>query len=302
MPQPKFSGVIVPLITPFKEDFSIDLDGIRWLTNFLVKKGVNGIFPYSTTGEFVHLKIEEGVKITEIVLQECKGKTKVIPGISANTTLDCIEIGKKMEDLGADGVIATPPFFFKLKKKNLYKHFSMIASKISISLIVYNIPDLTGNLIPIELYSKLAEEYSNIAGAKVTYDSASYLRDLILELKAIRKDFAILTGLDDMLLATLLLGGDGGIMACANFAPQLHIGLYNAFHEKNYEKAFEFNKKIAKLVQIYKYASSFPSAIKAALKLLGTPIKNIVRPPLSPEPPEIEAKIRAILHELGMIK
>ncbi|MHA1617624.1 MAG: dihydrodipicolinate synthase family protein [Candidatus Njordarchaeales archaeon] len=296
-----FHGVIVPMITPFKKDYSIDFEALKWLTEFLMRKGVHGLFPYSTTGEFVHLKPGEGIKIVETVLEEAKNSVKIIPGISSNTTLECIELGKKMEDLGVDGVIATPPFFFKLKTKHLIEHFSGIASRLSLPIIVYNIPSLTGNPIPVEVYEKLAKEHSNIAGAKITYDSVSYLRNLIIALKEVRKDFSILTGLDDMFLYTLLIGGDGGIMACANFAPQIHVELYNAYRNGEYEKAIGLSRKLAKLARIYDYASSFPSAIKTAFKILGTPVKPVVRPPLTPEPSEVEEKIRMILTELGLV-
>ncbi len=296
-----FKGVIVPMITPFNEDYSVDFDALAWLTEFLVKNGVNGLFPYSTTGEFVHLRAEEGLKIVEHVLDHVSGGIKVIPGISANTTLDCVDLGRRMEDLGVDGVIATPPFFFKLNERQLFEHFSLMAQKLSLPIIVYNIPSLTGNNIPVPIYEKLAKEYSNIAGAKVTYDSASYLHDLIMTLKQTRKDFSILTGLDNMFLYTLIMGGDGGIMACANFAPQIHVELYNRFQKGNYEKAFELHRKLSKLVKIYSVASSFPSAIKTVYKILGYPIKPISRPPITSEPPDVESKIKRILVEIDLL-
>jgi len=296
-----FKGVIVPMITPFKHDFSIDFEGLRWLTTFLVKNGVHGLFPYSTTGEFVHLKPDEGIKIVETVMDAANGKVKIIPGISSNSTLECIELGKKMEDLGVDGVITTPPFFFKLNDKQMFEHFSLIAQKLSIPIIVYNIPSLTGNPIPVKTYEKLAKEYDSIAGAKVTYDSATYLHDLILTMKTIRKDFSVLTGLDNMFLYTLIMGGDGGIMACANFAPQIHVELYESFNKGDYGKAFQLHKKLAKLVKVYSYASSFPSAIKTVHKIIGSPIKPVSRPPITTEPLEVEDNIRSLLKELELI-
>lgn len=296
-----FKGVIVPLITPFNEDYSIDFVGLEWLVKFLVEKGVDGIFPYSTTGEFVHLKYDEGIRIVERIMEIIDRKVKIIPGISANSTLNCIDLGKVMEDLGVDGVIATPPFFFKLNEDQLFEHFSSIAKKIDLPIIVYNIPSLTGNFISIKLYRRLAEEYSNIAGAKITYDSVSYMRDLIFELKATRKDFSILTGLDDLLLNTLILGGDGGIMACANFAPEIHITLYRSFIRGEYDVALEMHKKLSQLVRIYNVASSFPTAIKTALKIMNTQVKPYVRPPLKMERKEVEEKIREVLLKAGII-
>ena len=301
MPEPIFKGVIVPLITPFNEDYSIDFNGLNWIVNYVIERGVNGIFPYSTTGEFVHLKPREGIEIVKHVLENAHGAVKIIPGISANTTIESIELGKEMEDLGVDGVITTPPFFFKLKEKHLEYHFSTIARKVDLPIIIYNIPSLTGNPIPVHIYAKLAKEFSNIVGAKVTYDSVAYIKNLILELKSIRPDFSILTGLDDHFLNTLILGGDGGIMACANFAPEIHVNLFKAFKEGNYEKAFEYHRKLSQLVRIYEYASSFPSAIKTVLRLMNAPIKDVVRPPLLKEPEEVIKKIEEILKIVGVI-
>ncbi len=291
-----FSGVIVPMITPFEEDLSLDLDAARWLARWLADSQVSGIFPYSTTGEFVHLKEEEGLRLVEAVLDEVGGRVKVIPGISSNDTERAIELGRKMKDLGVDGVIATPPFFFKLKEDHLYLHFSRIAERVDLPLIVYNIPSLTGNMVPVNVYRRLVSEHSGVVGAKVTYDSVAYMRNLILEVKSIRKDFSVLTGLDDHLLNVLAMGGDGGIMACANFAPEIHVGIYRAFMEGDLERAVELHRRLMKVVRVYDVASSFPTAIKTALSLMGTPIKPYVRPPLIEEPEEVVESIRRILH------
>jgi len=301
MPQPKFYGVISPFITPFKKDLSLDLDAARWLAEYQYKNGVHGIFPNSTTGEFVHLKPEESIKLTEVVIDTVGNKVKIIPGISGNCTEHCIELGKKFEDLGVDGIIVTPPFFFKIGTERLRIHFSMIAEKLDLSIIVYNIPSLTGINIPIDLYTELAEEYSNIAGAKVTYDSLSYMRKLIKSIKSIRKDFAILTGVDEYLLPVLMMGGDGGIMALANVAPQIHRAVYDAWIQGNISKAYEEYKKLLKLVEIYDVTTSFPTAVKTALKVLGTPVEEYVRPPLTPESPDVEQRIYEILKEIGLI-
>lgn len=298
MPGPRFYGVITPFITPFKEDLSMDVDAAKWLARYQAEHGVHGIFPNSTTGEFVHLKKEESIEITKAVLEEVGGRVWVIPGISTNCTEHSIELGRIFKDLGVDGVIVTPPFFFKVGRERLKLHFSRIAEKIDLPIIVYNIPATTGINIPVDLYVELAKEYNNIAGAKVTYDSLAYFRKLISSVKSVRKDFAVLTGIDDFLLPVLMMGGDGGIMALANVAPQIHRAIYDAWTENNLAKAYEEYKKLLKLVRIYDIATSFPTSVKTSLKVLGAPIKPYVRPPLTPEPPENEEKIKKILEEL----
>lgn len=295
-----FKGVIVPLITPFKEDYTIDYSALKWLVQYLVSREVNGLFPVSTTGEFIHLSFEEKIAITKTVVEEVSGKVKIIPGASENTTLMVLKLAKEYADLGVDGVVVTPPYYFKYDFNGLWRHYSVIAEKTDLPILMYNIPSLTGNNIPIELVIKLAREYPNIVGIKVTYDSLSYMRRLILAVKQERKDFSVLTGSSDYLLPTLILGGDGGILALAHIAPRICTGIVKAWKDREYEKAFDLYIKLSKLSELYDIATSIPSVIKTALRLLNTPIKPIVRPPLKAESEENVRKIKEILRRVGI--
>ncbi len=287
------------MITPFSEDFSLDVEGIRWLVAYLSEKGVHGLFVNSTTGEFVHLSHEEAIDLVKVTLDAVKGP-KVLPGISSNFTYDAVSLGREMKDLGVDGVVVTPPYFFRLREDWLYHHFSRIANEVDLPIIIYNIPSLTGNDIPVSVYVKLAQEFSNVVGAKVTKDSIAYMRTLIGRVKSVRPDFSVLTGMDDHLLNTLAMGGDGGIMALANVAPQLHLGVYRSWIGNSMTEALKYFRKLVKLTRIYDFASSFPTAIKTALSLLGAPVKEVCRPPLMTEPVEVRVKIREVLEEVGI--
>jgi len=288
------------LITPFDEKLEIDFEALRWLAYHQLRGGVHGIFPNSTTGEFVHLEREEAIRLTEALIDEVGGKIWVIPGISHNSTDKAIELGSIFKDMGVDGVIVTPPFFFKIDAKKLKLHFSKIAERVDLPIIIYNIPSLTGINVPIELYIELAQEYNNIAGAKVTYDSFSYLRRLIQRMRSVRKDFSVLTGMDDMLLSNLMMGGDGGITALANVTPGMHRSIYDAWADGDLKRALDENHKLLKLSSIYDIASSFPTAIKTALNVMGAPVKPYVRPPLTEEPDSVVAAITEVLRELGL--
>lgn len=300
--RPKFSGIISPFITPFNEDLSIDVEAVKWLARYEADGGVHGIFPNSTTGEFIHLKPDEVIELTKAVIESVGGKVKVIPGISANCTLHSIELGRELLDLGVDGFIITPPYYFKVSKEGLKKHFSMVAEALDTDIIIYNIPSTTGINIPIDLYVELAKEYSNIVGAKITHDSLIYLKRLIYEVKAVRKDFVVLTGMADYLLPNLMLGGDGGVLALANIYPQIPRNVYDAWFNRDLMKALNEYRRLLQLAKIYEVASSFPTAIKTALKVMGAPVKPYVRPPLTMEPKEVEEKIRKILVELGIVQ
>ncbi len=291
--------MIVPTVTPFSEDLSVDLEALRWLISFLDERGVDGIFVNSTTGEFVHLRREEALEIVRASLDTAEG-AKVISGIGSNYTDEVISLGREVGDLGVDGVVVMPPYFFKLRDDWLFHHLGRIANSLDLPIIIYNVPSLTGNDIPVSVYLRLAEEFSNVVGAKVTKDSISYMRNLIVRVKSVRPDFTVLTGMDDHLLNTLALGGDGGIMALANVAPRIHLSITRAWAEGDLMTAVKEFRRLASLARIYDHASSFPTAIKTALSIMGAPIKEICRPPLMAESAEARTRIREVLEELGI--
>jgi 4-hydroxy-tetrahydrodipicolinate synthase len=296
----KFYGVISPFITPFKEDYTIDEEAVKWLARHQAENGVHGIFPNSTTGEFVHLSREESIKITRLVLEAVGGKVWVIPGISANYTEDCVSLARTFKEMGVDGAVVTPPYFFKVSPERLKVHFSTILEKVDLPLIIYNIPATTGINIPVSLYQQLAREYSHLAGAKATIESFTYFRQLIQIVKAERKDFAVLTGLDDLLLPVLMMGGDGGIMALANVAPHLHRAVYDSFISGDLAKAVENWHRLLTLTKVYDYATSFPTSVKTLLEVLGAPVKPYARSPLTPESNDVKQKIAQVAKELGL--
>jgi len=291
-------GVIVPLVTPFNEDYSLDFQALEEHINYLQRVGVHGIFINATTGEFTSLTKEERKLLAE------KGRELVnasfyLVGTASTNTFEVIELTRHAEDIGADYVVIAPPYYCPLDDEALFTHYSMIAEKTDIPIILYNIPSCA-NPLSVSLIKKLALEYNNVAGIKETIDSISHVRDVIFEVKGERKDFKVFTGLDHHFLNTLILGGDGGIMACANFAPKIHLKLFKAF-EENKPEMFEYAKKLAKLSQVYSLASSFGSAIKIAMQLRGFSIKPVLRPPYVMDGKETRDKIKELLALLELI-
>ena len=293
-----FNGIIVPMITPFNNDYSIDVDALKWLTKYLSSSGVHGLFPVSTTGEFPHLSFGEKIRVTRIVVETAPSSIHVIPGASENSSIHVVELAKKYADLGVDGIVVTTPYYFKYGDEGLYKHFSYIADRVDIPIILYNIPALTGNNISVDLVVKLVEEYSNIVGIKVTYDSMTYLRRLILDSKSVRKDFSVLVGSVDLLLPSLAIGGNGGVLALAHIAPRTCVELYESWVNGEYTRAIRLYQKLVRLARLYDIASSIPSIIKSTLSILGAPIKPVTRPPLTPEPEEKLKTIKTIIDEV----
>ena len=295
-----FSGVITPLITPFNRKLEVDIDSLKWLVTYQLEHRIDGVFPNSTTGEFVHLKPREAELVVKTVLEVASSRLKVVAGISTNTLIHTLELGRLFVDMGVDGVVITTPYYFKYNTPTLKKYFSEIANNLDTYIIVYNIPKTTGITIPVELYEQLVSEHSNIVAAKVTTSDFTYIRRLIQSTKSIRRDFSVLVGLDELLLPVLIAGGDGGIMGLANITPWLHKSIYSSWIERNWAEAHKLWLKLLKLSKIYDVSSSPPSAVKTALKILRAPIEPYVRPPLQLEPPSVEEEIRSILVELGI--
>ncbi|WP_297438302.1 dihydrodipicolinate synthase family protein [Thermococcus sp.] len=289
-------GVIVPLVTPFNEDYSIDVPALEEHIEFLQKVGVHGIFINATTGEFTSLNTEE-MKFLAEKGRELVTSSFYLVGTTSSNTVEVVELTKHAQDIGADYVVIAPPYYCPLDDNALFAHYSMIAEKTDIQIIPYNIPSCA-NPLSVSLIKRLALEYSNIAGVKETIDSINHIRDVILDVKGERNDFKVFTGLDQHFLNTLILGGDGGIMACANFAPEVHLVLWKAFQEKRFEDAFEHARRLAKLSRVYDVASSFGSAIKLAMSVRGFSIKPILRPPYAVDGPEVKERIEKLLTEV----
>ncbi|QDA31205.1 dihydrodipicolinate synthase family protein [Thermococcus indicus] len=286
-------GVVVPLVTPFNEDYSIDFPALEEHIEFLQKVGVHGIFINATTGEFTSLNLNERKLLAERGRELVKSAFYLV-GTASSNTVEVVELTKHAQDIGADYVVIAPPYYCPLNDDALFTHYSTVAESTDIPIILYNIPSCA-NPLSVSPIKRLALEYSNISGVKETIDSVNHIRDVILEVKGERNDFRVFTGLDQHLLNTLVLGGDGGIMACANFAPEVHLALWRAFHEKRFEDAFEHARRLAKLSRVYDLASSFGSAIKLAMSLRGFSIKPVLRPPYMMDGDEVKEDIRKLL-------
>lgn len=289
-------GVIVPLVTPFNEDYSIGVPALEEHIDFLQKVGVHGIFINATTGEFTSLSLEERKFLAE------KGRELVnsafyLVGAASTNTFGVIELTNHARDIGADYVVIAPPYYCPLKEEALFRHYSMVAESTDIPIILYNIPSCA-NPLSVQLIKRLALEYPNIAGVKETIDSVNHVRGVILEVKGEREDFVVFTGLDQHFLNTLIIDGDGRIMACANFAPELHLELYKAFQEKRFEDAFLYARKLTELSKVYDLASFFGSAIKLAMNIRGFSIKPVLRPPYVIDGDNVNEEIRKLLKKV----
>jgi len=300
MKKGKFYGIITPLITPFDDNEKIDFESYKFLLNFLKDK-VDGIFVNATTGEFTSLSLDEKIEILKFVKDIVGNNVKLFSNITSTCFKDVEKLIEVSNNLKYDAVVAIPPYFLIPNNLGMKNYFQSIIKITEIPLLIYNIPACTGYSLSVEIIKEIALSNEKLIGVKATIDSLNYIKDLIISIKSKREEFSILTGVESYLTPTLISGGDGGIVALSNFAPQLMKKIILDYEKKDFDSLIEDHRKILKLFEIYKFSSSFAGAIKTSLNILDFPIKRKVRTPLIEDDEKSFENIKEILNSFNLI-
>ena len=170
----KPEGVYVAMLTPFHDDGLINEDELRRIVDFQIEAGVDGLFPVSSVGEYIHMRREEKVRMTAIVMEQNAGRVCVTAGVGSSHPAESIALAKKAKELGCDGVVVAPPYYFPQSQENIEKYFETIADAVDIPNILYNIPLFTQPL-SYDLVKRLSRR-KNIVGMK---DSSGSMVDFL---------------------------------------------------------------------------------------------------------------------------
>ncbi|MCW3135244.1 MAG: 4-hydroxy-tetrahydrodipicolinate synthase [Methanophagales archaeon] len=294
----KIEGVYPALITPFTVDDEIDTEGLKRLVEFVIEGGVAGIVPCGTTGESATLSHEEHKRVIDVVV-DCS-KVPVIAGTGSNSTKEAVEFTKHAADAGADACLLITPYYNKPNVKGLKEHFKRIADSVDIPLILYNIPSRTGQNVNAETMVELASEISNIKGVKEASGDLKQVGAIISSVAKRGLDFTVIAGDDFLTLPIMSLGGKGVISVAANIAPREMCEMVNAVLRGEIEKAKEINIRLFSLFEAM-FLETNPIPVKKAAEMMDLPAGH-VRLPLGALSEANEAKLRAVLERLGMIK
>lgn len=288
-----FKGVIPALVTPFKEDFSVDYEGMARNLDY-VEKFVDALVPCGTTGEASTLGYEEHVDVVRFVAET--SKLPVIAGSGSNSTKEAIWLTKEVEKAGAEAAMLVTPYYNKPNDAGLLEHYKAVAKEVSIPLIIYNIPGRTGINVSAQLMAKLAE-IDNVVGVKEASNNLKQVSDIIRLVK--KKDFTVLSGDDFLTLPILALGGKGVISVAANVVPGIIKELYDAFVRGNIAKAIEVHHKLSPLFEAL-FIDTNPIPVKKAMEILGLAAGK-PRLPLVELNVEKTEKLKVVMRELGLI-
>jgi 4-hydroxy-tetrahydrodipicolinate synthase len=290
-----FRGVFPAIITPFKEDESLDEEGLRRNIEYLNKTGIAGIVPCGTTGESATLSFEEHKLVVEIAV-ECS-RVPVIAGTGPNNTREALELTRHAANAGADAALLITPYYNKPNDRGMYEHFKTIAENCSIPIILYNVPKRTGIDLKPELVKKLSL-IDNIVAVKEASGSIPQLSQII-ELTR-ESNFSVLSGDDDLTLAAMALGAKGVVSVVANVAPRRTVALAEAIANGEMEKARTLHYELAPLVRAM-FLETNPIPVKTAHRLLGR-AAGPLRLPLAQMAPEKEKILDEIIGRLGEIE
>ncbi len=286
-------GIIPALVTPFKENFGVDFEGIAKNLDYL-EKHVDAVVPVGTTGESATLSYQEHINVVKYVCEV--SNVPVIAGAGSNSTREAIFLGKEVEKAGADAAMFITPYYNKPNKEGLYRHYKKIAEEISIPIIIYNVPSRTACNITPDVILKLANDFDNIVGIKEASGNLKQVSEII---RNAPENFIVLSGDDFLTLPILALGGKGVVSVAANVAPHLMKEMYLAFKEGNLEKARELHHKLTPLFEVL-FIDTNPIPVKKALELMGLPAGK-PRLPLVELNQEKTEKLKAVLQSLGLL-
>ena len=290
------TGSIVALVTPMREDGSLDIEGLRKLVDFHVQEGTDAIVVVGTTGESPTVDVEEHHLLIKVVAEQVAGRIPVIAGTGANSTAEAIEMAEYAKSIGVAATLSVVPYYNKPTQEGLYRHFRTIAEAVDIPVILYNVPGRTVADMTNDTTLRLAE-IPNIVGIKDATGNFDRGCELIARAP---KGFSIYSGDDATACALMLMGGQGNISVVANVAPKMMHEMCAAALRGDLARARELHFRLLGLNrQLFCEANPIP--VKWACQQLGLIREGGIRLPLSPLSPECHERVRGALRQAGLV-
>lgn len=286
-----FEGTGVALITPFREDLTVDTRSLERLVEYVTAGGVDYLVVLGTTGESATLTAEEKELVKRTVVAANRGRLPLVLGVGGNNTGEVVAAlqGEGLE--GFDAILSVSPYYNKPTQEGIYRHFAQVAVHAPLPVILYNVPGRTGsNMLP-ETVNRLAVEFENIIGIK---EAAGDMVQAMRLLKDVPEDFMIISGDDMITLPMTLAGGAGVISVIGQGLPEKFAGMVKAAQEGNLEKANALHYELMDVID-YIFEEGNPAGIKSLLHQLDIIESPAVRLPLVEASETLSSKISKYL-------
>jgi len=282
----KFIGTGVALVTPFKENNSIDFDALTNLVEFNINNGTDYLVINGTTGESSTITNQEKLKVIDIIAKTNKGRLPLVLGVGGNNTANVVNELKTRDFTNIDAILSVVPYYSKPTQEGFYEHFKLISEASPVDIILYNVPGRTAKNLSVETILRLAKECKNIIAIKEAGNNTQQYLELI---KNKPSDFLIISGDDDLALAITLAGGAGVISVIGQAFPKEFSKMIKLGLEGKNKEAYQLHFKLMDVVN-YIFEENNPAGIKTVLQELNI-TSNSVRLPLVKTSNELELKI-----------
>jgi 4-hydroxy-tetrahydrodipicolinate synthase len=289
----RFKGTGVAIVTPFKNDSSIDFNAFGRVINHVIKGGINYIVAMGTTGEASTLTRDEKQALISYVVEEIDNRVPLVVGIGGNNTQEVITSIREHDLTGADGILSVAPYYNKPGQRGIFQHFKAIATFSPLPIIIYNVPGRTSSNISAETCLELAHECENIIGIK---EASGDIVQIMKILKGKPENFIVLSGDDMMTIPIIAAGGAGVISVLANAYPVGCSELVNQALKNNFKAAREMQFRFMEIIELM-FADGNPAGVKAFLNVMNL-CQNNLRLPLVPVSKTIFSRIQKTAEEL----
>ena len=259
-------GSIVAMITPFREDGSVNFDALTVLLERQISEGTDAILTLGTTGEYSTMTHEEDAKVVEHTIRVVNGRVPVIVGSGSNSTATQKEMSVRYQDMGADALLLIAPYYNKANPEGMYQHFTAAADAVNIPCLLYNVPGRTGCSIPVSVVEQLSK-HPQIAGIKEASGDMSYVMKIA---RYVGPDFALYSGNDDITIPILSVGGSGVISVYANVCPRICHEIVTEYLSGDRAKAVKMHLDHLQLMNDL-FLEVNPIPVKSAMNMMGLP-------------------------------
>ncbi|MDN5346707.1 MAG: 4-hydroxy-tetrahydrodipicolinate synthase [Clostridia bacterium] len=288
--------ILTAMVTPFKADGSLDVEGARRLASYLVEHGSDGLVVAGTTGESPTLTHEEKLALFKAVKEEVGGRATVIAGTGTNSTAASIELSKEAEETGVDGLMLVVPYYNRPSQEGLYRHFKAVAEATSLPILLYNIPSRTGRNMEVDTVSRLAE-IKNIVALK---EASGDLDQAAAILRKVPEGFLLYSGDDSLTLPMMAVGGYGIVSVASHVVGEKMQAMIQAFLSGDVARAARLHQELMPTFKAL-FVTTNPVPVKAALNMLGLPAGPVRLPLVEPTEAEL-LKIEAGLKAAGLLQ
>ncbi len=290
----KFRGTGVAIVTPFKNDFSIDFAALGRVINHVIEGGVNYIVAMGTTGEPATLSKDEKKALISYVIEAIDKRVPLVVGIGGNNTQEVINSVRQSNLSGVDGILSVAPYYNKPTQKGLFQHFKAIATSSPLPVIMYNVPGRTSCNITAETCLELAHACENIVAVK---EASGDMTQIMKIIKGKPDNFSVISGDDMLTIPITAAGGAGTISVLANAFPAQASEITGNALKANFKVARELQFRFIEMIELL-FTEGNPGGVKAMLNILNI-CQNNLRLPLVPVGKPVYSKIQKAIEEVN---